>query len=192
MQFDYYYYIIWVCSIISFTFLVSLHGGRQPAWNVGHCLAYCTIPGWWIMMSVETVGGMVGRGNRSTRSKPASVPFCPPQIPHGLTRARTLASAVESQRLTAWAMARPFIMRVASVSVIFFCYNYSIPWSRVFPSHDVYHIQIIASTLNVCSIAASSDVLLYVAFVLSLRVYFNFINTAFQPPEFTKERTFLS
>jgi hypothetical protein len=27
---------------------------------------------------------MIGRGNRSTRIKPASVPFCPPQIPHDL------------------------------------------------------------------------------------------------------------
>jgi hypothetical protein len=24
---------------------------------------------------------MIGRGNRSTRRKPASVPFCPPQTP---------------------------------------------------------------------------------------------------------------
>jgi hypothetical protein len=31
----------------------------------------------------------------------------PPQIPHGLTRARTQASAVRRRQLTAWAMARP-------------------------------------------------------------------------------------
>jgi hypothetical protein len=31
------------------------------------------------------VGGMrIGWGNRSTRRKPASVPLCPPQIPHDL------------------------------------------------------------------------------------------------------------
>jgi hypothetical protein len=30
----------------------------------------------------EIGGMMVGRGNRSTRRKPAPVPFCPPQIPH--------------------------------------------------------------------------------------------------------------
>jgi hypothetical protein len=30
-------------------------------------------------------GGMrIGRGNRSTRKKPAPVPLCPPQIPHDL------------------------------------------------------------------------------------------------------------
>jgi hypothetical protein len=34
-------------------------------------------------------------------------PLCPPQIPHNQTRARTRAAAVGSQRLTAWAMARP-------------------------------------------------------------------------------------
>jgi hypothetical protein len=54
------------------------------------------------------VGRMrIGRGNRSIRRKPASVPLCPPQIPHDLTWDRTRAAAVGSQRLTAWAMARP-------------------------------------------------------------------------------------
>jgi hypothetical protein len=29
------------------------------------------------------IGGMkIGRGNRTTRRKPASAPLCPPQIPH--------------------------------------------------------------------------------------------------------------
>jgi hypothetical protein len=35
----------------------------------------------------------IGRGNRSTRRKPAAVPLCPPQIPHELTWARTLVTA---------------------------------------------------------------------------------------------------
>jgi hypothetical protein len=36
------------------------------------------------------IGGMkIGRGNRSTRRKPASAPLCAPQIPHDQTRART-------------------------------------------------------------------------------------------------------
>jgi hypothetical protein len=39
--------------------------------------------------------------------KPVPVPLCPPQIPHGLTRARTRASAVRGRRLTAWTTARP-------------------------------------------------------------------------------------
>jgi hypothetical protein len=34
----------------------------------------------------EVVCGVrIGRGNRSTRRKPAPVPLCPPQIPHDLT-----------------------------------------------------------------------------------------------------------
>jgi hypothetical protein len=54
------------------------------------------------------VGGIrIGRGNRSTRRKPAPVPLCPPQIPHDLTWDRTRAAAVGSQRLTASAMAWP-------------------------------------------------------------------------------------
>jgi hypothetical protein len=47
------------------------------------------------------IGGMmIGRGNRSTRTKPASVPLCPPQTPHA-ARMRTREAAVGSQRLTA-------------------------------------------------------------------------------------------
>jgi hypothetical protein len=49
---------------------------------------------------------MIGRGNRSTRRKPAPLPLCPPQTPHG-GRMRTRAAAVGSQRLTAWATPRP-------------------------------------------------------------------------------------
>jgi hypothetical protein len=46
------------------------------------------------------IGGMIGRGNRSTRRKPAPVPLCPPKTPHA-ARMRTRAAAVGSQRLTA-------------------------------------------------------------------------------------------
>jgi hypothetical protein len=54
------------------------------------------------------VGGMrIGKGNRSTRRKPAPVQLRPPQIPHDLTWDQTRVAAVGSQRLTAWAVARP-------------------------------------------------------------------------------------
>jgi hypothetical protein len=47
-------------------------------------------------------GGMkIGKGNRSIRRKPAPAPLRPPQIPLDQTRARTRATAVGSQRLTA-------------------------------------------------------------------------------------------
>jgi hypothetical protein len=37
--------------------------------------------------TAQAVGGMkIGRGNQSTRSKPASAPLCPPQIPLNQTR----------------------------------------------------------------------------------------------------------
>jgi hypothetical protein len=36
--------------------------------------------------------------------KPVPVPLCPPQTPHGLTRARTRVSAVRGRRLTTWAL----------------------------------------------------------------------------------------
>jgi hypothetical protein len=46
------------------------------------------------------IGGMIGRGNRSARRKPAPVPLCAPQTPHA-ARTRTRVVAVGSQRLTA-------------------------------------------------------------------------------------------
>jgi hypothetical protein len=49
---------------------------------------------------VGEIGGRIGRGNRSTRRKPAPVPLCPPQTPHA-ARTRTQAATVGSQRLTA-------------------------------------------------------------------------------------------
>jgi hypothetical protein len=57
-------------------------------------------------------GIRIGKGNRSTRRKPAPVPLCPPQIPHDLTWDRTRAAAVGGQWLTAWAMARPELVLV--------------------------------------------------------------------------------
>jgi hypothetical protein len=66
------------------------------------------------------VGGMrIGRGNRSTRRKPAPVPLCPPQIPHVLNRARTWAAAMGSWRLTAWAMKRAVIKRTLDMTVLY-------------------------------------------------------------------------
>jgi hypothetical protein len=46
------------------------------------------------------IGGMIGKGNRSTRRKPAPVLLCPPQTPHA-ARTRSRGAAVGSQRLTA-------------------------------------------------------------------------------------------
>jgi hypothetical protein len=49
----------------------------------------------------RAIGGIkIGRGNRSTRIKPAPAPLCPPQIAHDQTRARTRSTAVGSQRQT--------------------------------------------------------------------------------------------
>jgi hypothetical protein len=54
----------------------------------------------WMMMTGE---------NRRTEENPVPVPLCTSQIPHGLTRARTRFSAVKGRRLTAWAVAPPYL-----------------------------------------------------------------------------------
>jgi hypothetical protein len=46
-------------------------------------------------------GKRIGKENPSTRGKPAPVPLCPSQTPQELTRARTRATAVGNQQLTA-------------------------------------------------------------------------------------------
>jgi hypothetical protein len=47
---------------------------------------------------VRAVGRMIRRGNRCTQRKPTTVSFCPPNIPHDMTRARARAAAMGSQR----------------------------------------------------------------------------------------------
>jgi hypothetical protein len=59
------------------------------------------------------VGMRICRGNRSTRRKHAPVPFCPPQNPWPDPDSNP-AAVVESQWLTAWAMARPLLIHIRS------------------------------------------------------------------------------
>jgi hypothetical protein len=59
-----------------------------------------------VIMMTEKLVEWLARGNRSIRRIPAPVPLCPPQTPHA-ARTKTRAAAVGSQRLTAWATARP-------------------------------------------------------------------------------------
>jgi hypothetical protein len=58
----------------------------------------------------KAVGVMIGRGNRSTRRKPASLPLCPPQIPYDPTWARTRAVTVRTQRLTGLSYGAPIYL----------------------------------------------------------------------------------
>jgi hypothetical protein len=73
-------------------------------------------------------GGIkTGSGNRSTRRKPAAAPLCPPQIPLDQTR-------VESQRLTAFAMARPS----TSLNNLLVCIHDFVPRCQCF--RRIFHI----------------------------------------------------
>jgi hypothetical protein len=93
---DLYKKVILCVSLISFLGW----GETESTWYVGHYdLLYQPRT---IDDECGAVGGMrIGRGNRSTRRKPAPVPLCPPQIPHDLTWVRTRAAAVRSQRVIA-------------------------------------------------------------------------------------------
>jgi hypothetical protein len=50
---------------------------------------------------------IIGRGNRNTRTKPATVTFCSPQIPRDLAWGGTQAAPSGSRQLTVRAMVRP-------------------------------------------------------------------------------------
>jgi hypothetical protein len=80
-------------------FLISIVGGgiQGPLGTAATNRPVVPIPGDY---DAGEIGGMIGRGNRNTRRKPAPVPLCPPQTPHA-ARTRTRAAAVGSQRLTA-------------------------------------------------------------------------------------------
>ena len=56
-------------------------------------------------------------GITMTGEKPVPAPFCPPQISHGLTRNRTLASTVEGRRFTASTTAQPLYHEVRSNNI---------------------------------------------------------------------------
>jgi hypothetical protein len=91
---------------LAFFFLVSLGGVRLSPLGTSAIICLLYQPR-IIDDDYRAVGGMrIGRGNRSTRRKPAPEPLCPPQIPHYLTWDGTRAAAVGSQRLTALAIAR--------------------------------------------------------------------------------------
>jgi hypothetical protein len=71
-------------------------------------------------MSLERDGGMIYLQGKTEElgEKPIPVPLFPPQIPHGLTRPRTRASAVRGRRLTTCAMARQSVTYTSERSVL--------------------------------------------------------------------------
>jgi hypothetical protein len=92
--------------------------------------ASCAIQRWrWKMISffIFTSNGAPVEWNWQGKTevlggKPVPVPLCPQQTPHGLTRDRTRVSAVEGRRLTAWAVARPFVLHLIPCDVCFVSY----------------------------------------------------------------------
>jgi hypothetical protein len=90
-------------------FLILIVGGgvqTESTRHVGHWMAYSTCPGWlWWWRRIWWNKNWQGKPKYSEKTCPS--PLRPPQIPLHQTRARNRAAAVGSQRLTAWAMARP-------------------------------------------------------------------------------------
>jgi hypothetical protein len=68
-------------------------GGWSPIGSTQHCGHQCPIVPALGDYDDGDIGGMIGKGNRSTQRKPAPVPLCPPQTPHA-TRAAAVGSHV--------------------------------------------------------------------------------------------------
>jgi hypothetical protein len=81
--------------------------------NCSHQRAYCTSPRWYTNIG-EPWRMTLTRETEEIGGKRVLVPLLPPQISHGLSRARSQASTMTGRRLTAWAMAR---MDVANMYV---------------------------------------------------------------------------
>jgi hypothetical protein len=92
-------------AVLRFVFVFNLSAGlewKRVHYYCGHLLAYCSSPGWYMVMTVENlVEWITGSENPSTIIKPTRVPLCQSQIPHCFNRARTRAAAVGCRRLSA-------------------------------------------------------------------------------------------
>jgi hypothetical protein len=64
------------------------------------------------------IGAISGKEKSSTWEKPASVPLCPPKIPHDLIWARTRAAAEGNRRLSTLATAQPLSLTWFNIQVI--------------------------------------------------------------------------
>jgi hypothetical protein len=80
------FHFILISSLLGLFFLFGVESNSVYYYWGYLLLVYCTSPARWCLWN-----------NRCTRRKPALVPFCPPQTPHDLTRARTWVTAVGSQ-----------------------------------------------------------------------------------------------
>jgi hypothetical protein len=88
----------------------NFSGGWSPVGSTlhgGHWLAYCSLPR-VIMMENLVEWRLAGETKVLGGKKTTPAPLCPPQIPLEQTQDRTQAATVGIQRLTAWAMARPY------------------------------------------------------------------------------------
>jgi hypothetical protein len=139
-----------ICGISHYYhFILQIHivgGGVQngSTRHVGHFWPIVPAPG--DCKDGELGGIKIGRGNRSTRRKSAPTPLCPTYIPLDKTRARIGAAAVGNQRLTPWAMARPYIITISqptknlefnahSIKIICPLIYWAFPWGTVLVSY---------------------------------------------------------
>jgi hypothetical protein len=89
-----------MCLDCSLIFLIGIVGGGVQLGPLGTAATnWPIVPAPGDYDDGEIGGMLIGKGNPSTRRKPAPVPLCPPQTPY-VARTRTPAAAVGSQRLT--------------------------------------------------------------------------------------------
>jgi hypothetical protein len=91
---------------VNSTFLISLDGVRLSPFDMSPIFRQLHQPRMIDDDERGAIGGMIGKGNRSTERKPVPLPLCPRLISHDLNWDRTQTVAVGSRYLTARAMAR--------------------------------------------------------------------------------------
>jgi hypothetical protein len=108
---------MWI-RVVCFIFFIASGVGLNPFY-CGHIWPIVRARdnrwGWlWTNWRIED-----WKGKPKYSEKTAPAPLCPPQIPLDQIRDRTRAAAVGSQRLTAWAMARPLFSGYFKISHLF-------------------------------------------------------------------------
>jgi hypothetical protein len=64
------------------------------------------------------IGGMIGRGNRSTRRKPAPVPLCPPQTPKAARmRTRAIIVIIYTTKTTTTDFMNRYLLQILTIVV---------------------------------------------------------------------------
>jgi hypothetical protein len=147
-QFHYYYYFYGFTALSWTLAAFFLNSGLWGYWLCGHSWPIVPASGDDSEDDCGEIGGKkIGRQRKPKFSEKtySSTTFVYHKIPHDQTRVWTRATAVGSRRLTAWAMARPYLGSFISSLILYTVgktpWTGDQPFARPLPAHRTTKIQ---------------------------------------------------